>query len=425
MKKSLIFAFLLFALPLASAVNININSNYKPGETLLGTVEGNFLSPLTAENFYFYSGRVQMPLIFDVAKIQDKYYFYAILPVEERNYTLVLKNLDYFENGKEISGDLEKNFSVSGSVIDFSISPGFVIMNNETTISLKSENSLLNVSINFLNYSDAVSVPVAQEKKVSLNSGGILGFLFTHLDVSALNTKYSIPVAILSPSSNVTNASLTGGLDFSRSEFDFSVHKGNETGFSIYLENLGSGSVQNITLNFSDVLQDVLAISPSEIDEIKEHGNQKIDLTVNTREIKTYRGLITAYSGNISTESLIIINSLEENETLPLPTPSEPIGKQGCSSMGGLICAGQTCTGVTADSFEGPCCMGTCGQATSYTGTIVGIVLLLGIAGGLYYLYHRYKKKKMNPDEILRKSEKNFEERMNPGKEVRGGLIKS
>lgn len=426
MRKEIIILILLLILPLVSAVNLNIKDSYKPGETLLGTVEGNFLVQLTQENFYFYSDRSQIPLIFDLAKIQDKYYFYALLPVEERNYSLVIKDASFFENGKEQHQDIEKNFSVKGNVSDFSVYPGFLIMRNDSSVYAESLNSPLIVSAKFLNSSQSVNVPIAQKKKIIFSPAGVSEFSVSAIELSALSTKYSIPVAII-PAANPAkeNITETKKFRFSRSEYSLSVHERNTTNSYILLENLGETPITNITLHISDI-EDILSITPDYISEIKEMGQARINLTITANTVKTYMGIITAYSGNYSTEVLLTINSLYKNETLPLPTPPTPSEKQTCSEMLGILCSsGESCSGTSVLAFDGACCTsGECQKKKSYLGTIIGIVILLIVAAGLFYLYKKTRKKKVSSEEILKKNQERFEEKMQ-NKEIRGSLSRS
>lgn len=422
MKKEILILLLtlILILPLVSSVNIDIKENYKPGETIIGNVEGNFLSPLSPENFYFYSDREQIPLIFDSAKIQDKYYFYALLPVEERNYTLILKDIKYYENGRERTGDIEKNFSVSGNVSDFSISPGVLIMRNKSSISVESRNSPLIVSAKFLNSSQQVSVPLGQKRKLYF-SGASNEFKLAEIELSALSTTYSVPIAIIpSASQPYGNITETDKFRFSKSEYNFSVYEKNKTTFKIYLQNLEDKSIRNIKINYSDTLQDTIEISPDKIDELKESDARQIEIAVNAKTFKIYRGKISAYSQDYSAESLLIINSIEKGKPLPLPDK-----EVSCIDFGGSICEeNEECSGKTEDSKEGKCCLAECQEKKSYTGTMIGIIILVAVLVSLFFLYKKYKKDRVKPEEILKKSEKKFEERFK-SEEIRGGLSKS
>jgi hypothetical protein len=425
MKKELLILIMLIILPLVSAINVNIQDNYKPGETLLGSLEGNFLSQLTPENFYFFSNHAQIPLIFDIAKIQSKYYFYAILPVEERNYTLLIKDVRYYENGREFLKDIEKNFTVSGNVSDFFVYPGFLIMKNSTQIYLESLSQPLVASVTLLDSTQTVQVPIAQKKKVYLEAS-VSNFTLANVQISALNTNYLIPIAILSGSPTKENITETEKFRFSKSDYDFSVYKQKETIFKIYLQNLGDKDIANITLNYSDTLQDTLDISQLEISSLAEQESKVITLAINAKTIKKFIGRIYATAENYSAESSIVITSFEENATLPEPfTPSNATEKPGCPDLNGVLCLeNQECSGTFKDSIEGKCCtLGSCQEPKSYSGYVIGVILLIAVAAGLYYLYMRSRKAKISSEDVMKKTTDKFEERINP-KEIRGSLSK-
>lgn len=428
MKKELtILMLLLFLLPLVSAVNLNLKSSFQPGETLLGTLEGNFLFQLNQENFYFYSDREQIPLIFDVAKIQNKYYFYALLPAEERNYTLLIKNVKYFENAKEMTGNFEKNFTVLGNVSDFSVYPGFLIIRNESFLTLESLNQPLIVSAKFLNSSQSVQVPIADKKKVYF-SASEKNFTLTEIELSSPATKYLIPAAIISSavsSEYESNVAETEKFRFNKEEYNFSVYEKNKTFFSIYLQNLGDKIIKNITLTYSDTLEGTIELSPDEISELKESESQKITLLIDAKIYKIFKGKISASAENYSAESLLIINAIEQGKPLPIEDKIPPVtGKESCTDLQGELCLDtQECSETSKDTIEGLCCIsGTCQEKTSYWGIIIGIILLIAVGIGLYFLYQRSKKAKISSEDILKKQEKKFEER---NLEVRGNLSRS
>jgi len=425
MKKELIFiGIMLLILPMVSAVNINLNDNYKPGETLIGTIEGNFLNQLKLDDFYFYSDRSQIPLVFDSARIQDKYYFYALLPVVERNYTLIIRNAHYYENGREIISDLEKSFTVSGNVADFSVYPGFLIMKNQSHITLESLNQPLSVSVNFLDSIQDVNVPIAQKKKVKLEARGIETFTLAEIEISALDTKYLVPVAILS-SSEKENINLSDAIKFrfSKSEYNTSVYEKETASMKIYLQNLGNIPLDNINIILSDTLKDIVDLSDYKIDSLGESESKEIILSITPATYKTYFGIIAASSGNYSAETYLTINSIQTGQPLP-DIPDSTDRQASCYDLqGGFCLEAQQCSGEIVDSIEGECCVGSCIQATSYTSTIIGIVLILIVAAGLYFLYKRYKKAKPGEEDGLKRAREKYAERISP-KEVSGNLTR-
>lgn len=421
MKKSALLILLIILLPFASALNVNLNENYQPGQTLIGSLEGNFLSPLITENFYFYSDRVQVPLVSDISKIQDKYYFYALLPVSEGNYTLLIKNLHYVENGVEQTRDIEKNFTVSGNITDFSVSPGVLILRNESIITIESKNEPLVVLYKFTNQTGNILIPAGQKKKLTFSSAGYSEFKFTEIEISALNTKYLIPTAVIPASQstryqeNVTETS--SKLRFLLQEYNFSVYANEISKFNIDLINSGTNPASNIQLTSN--LGDIISINPLEISLLEDSDLQQIEITINAKETKTFKGLITASMGDFSVQTLVTINSQLKG------SPQPPTTVKSCVGMNGVRCAdGEECTGVIQIASDGDCCIsGLCTEKSSSSGWIIGIILLLVVAAVIYYFYKKSKKNQITPEGILKQKQEKFESKMSG--EVKGGLTRS
>lgn len=424
MKK--VFLILFLFLPLVSAANINLKENFQPGETLLASIEGNFLSPITQDNIYFYSDREYLPITFDISQVGEKYYLYALLPAKERNYTLIIKDAHFFESGSEQVRDIEKNFSVSGNITDFSIYPGFIITRGNFSVTIESKISQLDLSAIILNQSKIIHIPIGESKKIEF-SIKVSNFTFTNLSVFAADTKYNIPIAILSGniqySGNKTiNISEASKFSFSRSEYNLTVNKNEKQVFSIYLKNLGDTDINNIKLELSTSLKNIASLSKTEIN-LNTSEQQEISLTVQSDSAELVLGKIHAEANNLSTSSDIIINSIEEENPNPTTPPAED--KKPCIYYAGLICSSnQNCNGQLIDASDSSsCCIGACEKKKSYTGMIAGILLLILVAAGLFLLYKKSKAKKPSSKEIIDQKSSAFEKRF--AGESKGNLTKS
>jgi hypothetical protein len=414
MKKSLLLTLLLF-MPLVLAVDINIKDSYKPGETLIASIEGNFLSPLSTEDIYFYSDREQIPLVFDLARIQDAYYLYALLPNTEREYTIEIKDAYYFENGVENRKDIQKNLSVSGNITDFSVSPGFLIARNNFTIYAESKNSALTVSAKFLGSSQQVYIPAGQKKKIYFTVSGVTNFTLSYLELSALSTSYSVPVIVIPflNASNVSSENITTigeEFKFLKSDYNLSVNVGKEESFNLYLVNLGD-EVRDIKINFSEELEDIMTLDPVEIDTLAQSESKKITLKIKTDSEGVYSGKITASSENHSATSYLTINSLPENVTIFPPITTE---NETCGFIAGSKCASdEQCNGESVQAADGACCLGACQKKPkSSAGTIIGVLLIVLVLGGIVFFYMKTRKGKTNPNEILKKRQQEAESRI-------------
>jgi len=204
-KKLLIFFFLaLFAIPLISAITTNIKPDYRPLETMILKIDGNFIDGIKQSDVFFYSDRLFIPLDYDINRIGGSYYLYATLPDDPNNYTLILKNIHYIEEGKEKTGDLNFNFSIKGNVSLFSINPGFIITDKDFSIKVTSNNKEIDLNSAFENSVQNTSINAGTDKKILFSIKDIKNTSITKVTLEAEGTKYEIPVEIFIYNTNVT-----------------------------------------------------------------------------------------------------------------------------------------------------------------------------------------------------------------------------
>jgi len=413
--KKLVFILLILLLPSVLAIETTIKQEYSPAETLIAEISGNFIDNLKSENVLFYSGRVFVPLVYDLAKVQDKYYLYALLPAKERNYTLIIKNAHYIETGTEKRQDLSYNFSVKGNLSAFSVNPGFIITNNDFNIKVISTKSI-DLKAEFLNSSQNITIIEGIEKRLSFSVVDVKSFTLTNLILETEGKKYEVPVAIFK-SENISeeNISTSDKLKFSKSSFNFTVLKDNKFEFEISLSNTGQEDIENIVLS-SDA--DVVSITPSEISKLESGKIQKINLTIKSEALGASSCTITANSSNISVQSLVYVTTIENETSFQniIKNNSDIINEGTCSDIKGKICLeDESCEGVIKLTLEGACCIGACNKKSSGYGNtvmIIAIVLLLAIIA--FFVYKKIKAKKQSPIEILKARTSAFEERFNP-----------
>ena len=128
------------------------------GETLIATLEGNILEPIQKEDVGFFIDHVQKPFDYDILRIDNTYYIYAILPYNQDQYTLRMEDIYFKENNQFITQDLHFNFTISNLTADFYADPGVVVTNQNFTISLYNNmNSQINVNYGFEDNSSVIS----------------------------------------------------------------------------------------------------------------------------------------------------------------------------------------------------------------------------------------------------------------------------
>ena len=152
MKKELYWVALFMLLPSVLAVDITLTKeSYQPLETLQAEIVGNFIS-LNEENILIYrEGKVHDdPVIKGFTKQNNVYYFYAVTPRQEGNYSLVIENAEYLDRGEVTKQRIEIPFTLEEkNISDLSFSPGFVIPTKDFTISVKSLYKNINVTAVF------------------------------------------------------------------------------------------------------------------------------------------------------------------------------------------------------------------------------------------------------------------------------------
>lgn len=144
MKKKIFIFLIVFAvliLPLVSSIEIQMPSEISQGQTVIAKVEGNFLDPILKENIEFYREDIRTSFNYDVGKINGVYHiFFQTLGKNENNYSIRVKDVRYYV-GSQISNEaFSKNFSVSSESADFYINKGFVIADDNFSITVQNLN---------------------------------------------------------------------------------------------------------------------------------------------------------------------------------------------------------------------------------------------------------------------------------------------
>ncbi|MFH1307931.1 MAG: hypothetical protein ABIH72_03695 [archaeon] len=418
MKKWVIILLLL--LPLVSAISTDIKEVYEPGETLITIIEGNFIDPITISDISFISARKSVPMIYDLGKFRDKYYLYSLLPYEEKNYTLVIRDAHYFELG-ERQEDININFSVKGNLTKFQVSPGFIITDKSFKISIESISESVQATVDFEDSSKSVSVPLGQKKEVELSVEGLENETETFVKVSANGQSYEVPVIIFAQG-GINNQNYEKFI-FSTGEISMSIliNQQNETNLSLI--NIGDLPISNISLIADKELENVLTIQPEQISYLDVDEEKEIKLIFSSLEEGYYIGNLQAIAGNLTT-SLSLNIYFTKNESTILPPPPPPNNNSdGCYDLGGYICAeNQECDGSLLLSSDGECCIGICKDKKSYTSTIVAIILILVVVGIIGFSVYKSKKgKPKSSRQLIEKSQSEFEDRFKPT-EAKGSL---
>ncbi len=457
-KKLIIFTsiFLLILFPIVSAIDFNMKSEFKQGETLIAKISGNFLDPILKENIHFYRGHVPTSLDFYLTRINNDYYLYALLSEKNpANYSIVIENSRYFKGNKIIDENIIKNFTINNKTADFFVNPGFIKTNDnffievqnlqdfEITINKKvfegyspdftnnlKENKTSKGFFEMLfgtpsknsteNYSESFVLSSGEIKKINFNidKSKLTKSSLNTIELSSENSKYSIPIFIF------TNTSLNENeekkFQFDKSKINITLPTNSNITQIIHLYNRGNSDLENITLFISNSLKPYLTISTNNISKIRKNSSRKIELYFNSlSEEKIIEGQITAKSpveskyegaGNVYVYSAVFLNFVKDYQPLDNSKKNNLTNinlnssvLDECSKKGGDICntdAGEECTGSLDYTSDGLCCLSGCIKPEeSSKGKIIGwgmIILIIILLAWFFKFKYRGAKKQIN-----------------------------
>ncbi len=379
MKKEIfIIVFVIILLmQVVSAVELSLSKNeYTPRETLQGIIKGNFFS-LKPENILIYKEDKlhSEPVISGLTKQQGIYYFYAILPNEEGNYSLRIENSNYISSGNMISDTILKNFTLKKSNYSaLSIYPGFVFTNKDFSVKIKSLNTEQKISITLDATGEKSNFNLLEEDEK------IITFSISSINSTNTNLRindYNIPIFLVKKQDSDNQTDLISLIGVSERNITALVLPGKNYFFSFFIQNIGQKNLTNITIS-----NDFNAsIFPKKILLFNVLDSEQINFTI---------GISAQQKNNISGN--IFIDFDDKSLVLPVfleltTNKSKPIANStdllSCKNIGNSCTEKQECKGKIAPSLEGACCIGECTDKKSSFGNswIFGIILLIVIIG--------------------------------------------
>jgi len=433
MKRGIFVLLLLLLLPSVLSVEVSLSKNvFYPRETLQAEFSGNFLT-LEHDNIFIYEQGIPRPepVISGFTRQGYKYYYYAVLPNKQGNFSLKIQDSRYTDSGITKSDDIVMDFEIkSGNITEGSklaVDKGFVVTSKVFSINLISLKGDQEVTafIESSNQSKTVYLIEDVEKKLEFNPPE---------ENTVLKIKdYEIPIFVISKTndtrgdneSNVSDNKIH--LEFSPDELSGVVAVGEDYSFIVILENKGSEDIDNIVLS-----SDIGTINPKSIKSLKVGNSTFFNLTISVSKNENISGRITLDFDDKS-ETIPVFLETTENKT-KVDLNRTTISDLHCTEMRGKICDyGETCTGETTRSLEGPCCIGSCivEEETNYNWAygiaLIGVLAFLG-----FMVYKKMKKQKQGktktPDDIIKDKTKKYKERMQggppPPKEVKKSLRK-
>lgn len=392
MKKILLFILIMFfVFPFVSSLELAMDSNFSKGETLIASVSGTFIEPISEDNVFFYRTHVKIPVDFEIVKIQDEIYIYAQLSGKTPgNYSLSLENIKYRIGAETSEEPVKKEFTITEEQADFSVSPGAVF--SEADFSIDVQNLQANeITISYLE--NSLKLKSGEKKKLNLEAAGFSPFVKEILEISSNNTLYEIPVYIS------TESKTSFLIDPLKLNISLSTKTGNTRILTLY--NTGEETIKGISLTISDSLKDYVSLSEKEIKQLEKDASVEIELKINSDEEIEIQGTIEAKTEDLTASSMLYFNFIDDFK--PEEQPLEISIQRPCSEQGGRICSDEeTCKGEKLEAKDGICCLGQCTKASKSNFKIIGIVILVAIVLVMVWFYLKKYKKVKKPVDLLK-----------------------
>lgn len=429
MKKSLIFISILFLfmIPLISAVEVEMKTNFSQGETLMAKVSGNFLEPILKENIFFYRRHMRTSLIPEVTEINDEFYIYSpILKKEEvipDNYSIVIKNVKYFKGSQVIGEDIVKNFSIIDNTADFSINPGFVVTQDNFFIDVQNlqdykitiysrilgnETSEEGGFFDFLFGGNEESLQgttttLISGEKAEINFD-IINFnqTFNIVELSTENLTYQIPVYILAKEEQEEKEKR---FNLEPSYLNITLPTNSNTTRIIYLYNTGEDTLKNISLSVSNSLKPYINLSIENIEELESNDSVKFNLYIFSEEEAEIEGHIKAITED---ETLLTYSEISLDFLRDYVPEDEPFATKTCLEWNGTICdEDEECDEDPVTTKDAVCCLGNCKKIKkSPVGAIIGWAIVILVISFLAWFFLTKYRKAQRPVDLLGIAEK-------------------
>lgn len=391
MKRIIFLVILIFIIPLGLAISSDLKEEYKSGETIIIKISGNILDNIEKERVEFKRKHVGIPVEFEIKKLKDEWYIWAIAPFNENNYTLLIREISTTVDGKSENVDYEKNFSVIGERVDYNVKPGAITATNDFSIIINSfKDNIFTISTNFPETREFLINPGENKLDFSINSIEENSFVVIELGI------YKIPAYITKINKFEDNLTdYFSSIRFRPRIVQSTILFNTKPIYPIEIVNEGE---KEIIVNL-DVNSDLL-ITPI-VKDIKIGSNESylfnLSIKENIKENINYT--ITARGEGFILElpiEILVTEDKDEVKTLYLEKNFDENLLFSCLELNGIICsAEQECNGKALQSKDGLCCRGECiakekERSYGWIGYLIAGIAILIIA----YAWLRYKKTK-------------------------------
>lgn len=455
----LLFIILFFSLTLVSSAQIQLSKeSYSAGETLIARLDADFSNSLSSSNVFFYRGHVLINVIYDAVFSNNTFFIYAITPDTARDYTIVIKNVKYRENGIAKEADISRNFSVSSEKAEFYASPGFILTEGNFNIrAVNKKENYTSIKASFQSIQQNISLSPLGYKIISLSAKDISVFSIIYLSLESSKTSYSIPVLVYPSTTQTTtgtnytnetnvpanvsqgtnasalnytnetnvpanisqdanasgaNASQPDAMEYQAQEtLKFSPESITELSLiqeqlpiilPISLMNLYTEIITDISLSYDKALEGIISLEPDFIESIEPASSQNLELAINQiGKEGFFNGSIYAKAGNFSAVFYLEVEITKDYSTLG---SLEIAAGEECNADYETLCQpSEFCANATGRyTADGSCCPegGICKKLeqekpkSSSSAKIIGFAILFAVIIIALLLFLKFKKAK-------------------------------
>lgn len=370
-KAAFLFLFLVVVFPLISAIEINMPSDIPQGETIIASVSGNFIDPITKSDISFYRGHLRTSFDYDIAKIGDNYSIYIQTTNKvKNNYSINISGVNYRIGSQVSNKQVSKTFEIINETADFSVNPGFIITNGNFSIKIQNLQPVpITIKVQGTDVEQSINLSSGQIKNLYINLEDISETTIRTITLSTENTEYNIPCYVIiegnpnyPPEENITIEENKTGEENTTIEENITVN--NETKESCSFFNKLFNTCQNETQENKTSNNQTSNNSSSNVDyEVVEIGNKTV--------------------------------AIKNGEVL-----NESATSKTCAQIKGKVCAsGEICQNSTIYAKDAKCCISECVKEETNASTkiigwaIVGILFII-ILRFFIVRFRRMKKKK-------------------------------
>lgn len=421
MKRLIIFVAILSLTFVTCAPFIEFqHTEFQPGETLLAEIkleEGEFTKQISKSNIKFFEGRKEVFFETEVIFYQGKHYLYTYL-TREGNFTMKIQDILYKNGGGLGSKNIEEQIYVKEKPITkennsfteiLSIRPGFIFLKKEPKIKVT---NVGNTSINF-----TIVYPNNSNEKVSLSPMNTKEFTFSPFEnVSSFKIEsykeFSIP--IIYPQGEIFIPVNESDLRSSHEIILKNLIVGEKTNETIQLFNFGDNYLTDLK-----IVSEVDFITFSGLGNFSPRENKNLSIYFNPKSPGHFTGDIKIEYISLNKSGLAIIKL--NLFVLPKGSGEEDfiISQKTCIELNGTVCTlEEYCTGNATFSKGGEyCCLASCDKVEtpkeSSSKWLIGILILLALGIGGYFLYSKSKKvKQVKPEERIKELSEKYGNKM-------------